>query len=89
MCYLIGKNGNNQIQIQKEDHYKTAFITPWGTFAYRVIPFGLKNYRATFQRAMTYCFHDLIHIILVFLDDLTTRSPKQAQHMDDLRQAFL
>ena len=38
---------------------------------------------------MTYCFHDLIHIILVYLDDLTARSLKQAQHIDDLRQVFL
>ena len=38
---------------------------------------------------MTYCFHDLIHIILVYLDDLTARSPKRAQHIDDLRQVFL
>ena len=53
------------------------------------MPFGLKNVGATFQHAMTYCFHDLIHIILVYLDDLTTRSLKQAQHIDDLRQVFL
>ena len=33
----------NQIQIRKEDQYKTAFTTPWGTFSYRVMPFGLKN----------------------------------------------
>ena len=51
----------NQIQIRKEDQYKTAFTTPWGTFSYRVMPFGLKNAGATFQRAMTYCFHDLVH----------------------------
>ena len=66
-----------------------AFTTPWGTFMYRVMPFGLKNARATFQHAMTYCFHDLIHIILVYLDDLAARSPKQAQHIDDLQKVFL
>ena len=38
----------NQIQIQKEDHYETAFTTPWGTFSYQVMPFGLKNTGATF-----------------------------------------
>ena len=68
---MDGFSGYNQIQIQKEDHYKTTFTTPWGTFAYRVMPFGLKNAGATFQRVVTYYFHDLIHIILVYLDDLT------------------
>ena len=45
--------GYNQIQIKPEDQHKTAFICPWGTFAYQKIPFGLKNAGATFQRAMT------------------------------------
>ena len=53
------------------------------------MPFGLKNVGATFQHAMTYCFHDLIHIILVYLDDLTALSRKQAQHIDNLHQVFL
>jgi hypothetical protein len=55
---------------------KPAFTTPWGTFSYRVMPFGLKNAGATFQRAMTYVFHDLSRIILAYLDDLTARSKK-------------
>ena len=54
-----------------------------------MMPFGLKNAGATFQQAMTYCFHDLIHIILVYLDDLTARSIKQSQNIDNLQQVFL
>jgi hypothetical protein len=54
----------NQIQIHPADQYKTTFITPWGTFAYHFMPFGLKNAGATFQRAMTCIFHDLAAIIL-------------------------
>ena len=87
--FMDGFSGYNQIQIQKEDHYKIAFTTPWGTFAYRVMPFGLKNTGATFQCSMTYCFCDLIYIMLVYLDNLIMRSQKQAQHMDDLWKAFL
>jgi hypothetical protein len=49
------------------------------------MPFGLKNAGATFQQAMTYIFHDLAHIILAYLDDLTTRSKKRTQHLDDLQ----
>ena len=52
-------SGYNQIQIKPGDQHKTAFIFPWGTFAYRKMPFGLKNAGATFQRAMTLIFHDL------------------------------
>ena len=87
--FMDGFSGYNQIQIRKEDHYKNAFTIPWGTFAYRVMPFGLKNIGATFQRAMTHCFHDIIHIMLVYLDNLIARSQKQAQHIDNLRQVFL
>jgi hypothetical protein len=81
-------SGYNQIQIHPANHYKTAFITPWGTFSYRVMPFGLKNASATFQRVMTYIFHDLAEIILAYLDDLTARSKKHTQHLDDLRIIF-
>jgi hypothetical protein len=58
--------GYNQIQIHPVDPYKTTFITPWGTFAYRVMPFSLKNADATFQWVMTYIFHNLAEIILAY-----------------------
>ena len=86
---MDGFSRYNQIQIRKQDRYKIAFTILWGTFAYRVIPFVLKNVGATFQRAMTHCFHDLIHIMLVCLDNLIARSQKQEQHIDELRQVFL
>jgi hypothetical protein len=82
--FMDGFSVYNQIQIHPADQYKTAFTTPWGTFAYRVMPFGLKNADTTFQRAMTYVFHDLAHIILAYLDYLTARSKKLTQHLDDL-----
>jgi hypothetical protein len=88
LSFMDGFSGYNQIQIHLADQYKTAFTTPWGTFAYRVMPFGLKNAGATFQWAMTYIFHDLAHIILAYLDDLTARSKKHTQHLDDLRIIF-
>jgi hypothetical protein len=85
---MDGFSGYNQIQIHLANQYKTAFITPWGTFSYRVMPFGLKIVGATFQRAMTYIFHDLAAIILTYLDNLTARSKKRTQHLDDLRIIF-
>jgi hypothetical protein len=71
LSFMDGFYGYNQIQIHPADQYKTTFITPWGTFAYRVMPFVLKNVGATFQREMTYIFHDLAEIILAYLDKLT------------------
>ena len=47
--FMDGFYGYNQIQIKPNDQHKTAFIFPWGTFAYRKMPFGLKNTRAMFQ----------------------------------------
>jgi hypothetical protein len=88
LSFMDGFSGYNQIQIHPVDQYKTAFTTPWGTFAYRVMPFGIKNARETFQWPMTYIFHDLAHIILAYLDNLTTRSKKRTQHLDDLRIIF-
>jgi hypothetical protein len=54
LSFMDSFSGYNQIQIHLVDQYKIAFTTPWGTFVYRVMPFGLKNVGATFQQAMTY-----------------------------------
>eukprot|EP00253_Pinus_taeda_P014604 PITA_14604 len=75
--------------IGRGDQLKTTFISLWGTFAYRVMSFGLKNVGATFQWSMSYCFYNLVHLVLTHLDDLTTRSRSQVQHIHDLRAIFL
>ena len=49
---LDGFSGYNQVKIRKEDKGKTTFTTPWGTYEYIRMPFGLLNARSTFQRAM-------------------------------------
>src|SRR3954471_781185 len=64
---------------------KTAFITPWGTFCYRVMPFGLKNARATYQRAMTTLFHDMMHKeVEVYVDDMIAKSENEEDHIQNL-----
>ena len=82
---MDGFSGYNQISIHPEDQHKTAFICPWGTFAYRKMPFGLKNAGATFQRAMSYAFHNIKHIIEAYLDDPAARSRKRTDHPSHLR----
>ncbi|RVW40597.1 hypothetical protein CK203_079193 [Vitis vinifera] len=51
----------SKILMAPEDMEKTSFITEWGTYCYRVMPFGLKNAEATYQRATTTFFHDMMH----------------------------
>jgi hypothetical protein len=86
---MDGFSGYNQINIAPEDQHKTAFICPWGTFAYRKLPFGLKNAGATFQRAMSYAFHDIKHIVQPYLDDLPAHSMRRIDHPMHLRAIFV
>ncbi|XP_071905708.1 uncharacterized protein [Coffea arabica] len=77
------------ILMAEEDREKTAFITHWGTFCYRVMPFGLKNAGATYQRTMTTLFHDMIHKEMeVYVDDIIIKSKKAEDHLMDLRKLF-
>jgi hypothetical protein len=71
---MDGFSGFNQINILPVDQHKTTFICPWGTFVCRKLPFSLKNVGVTFQRAMSYAFHDINHIVQPYLDDLPTHS---------------
>ena len=70
--FLDGFSGYNQIQISPEDQDKTTFTCPWGTLAYRVLPFGLCNAPATFQRAVLSIFAELVHdSVEIYMDDFT------------------
>jgi hypothetical protein len=87
--FMDGFSGYNQIDILPADQHKTTFIFPWGTFSYRKLPFGLKNVGATFQRAMSYAFHDIKHIVEPYLDDLPAHSSNRQDHIGHLRAIFL
>lgn len=66
-----------------------AFTTPWGTFCYQVIPFGLKNFSATYQCTMTTIFHDLLHVIMEdYVDDILGKSKTRESHIDVLTTIF-
>jgi hypothetical protein len=52
---LDAYSGYNQIKLKKEDKEKTTFITLYGIFCYQVMPFGLKNAGATYQRRIQNC----------------------------------
>ena len=72
---LDGFSGYNKILVHPDDQLKTTFTTPWGTFMYLKMPFGLMNVGATFQRAMDIAFSKEIgYFIVIYLDDITVYS---------------
>jgi hypothetical protein len=61
-----------------EDKEKTTFITSYGTFYYKVMPFKLKNTRATYKRAMLTLFHNVMHKkVKVYMDEMIVKSKKK------------
>ena len=71
-CFLDGYSGYNQIAIAPEDQEKTTFTCPYGTFAFRRMPYGLCYAPATFQRCMMPMFSDLVEEVMeIFMDDFT------------------
>lgn len=72
-----------------EDMEKTSFITPWGTYCYKVMPFGLKNVGATYQRVATTLLHDMIHKeVEVYVDDMIVKSVDRDGHIATLGKFF-
>ncbi|GKB20153.1 reverse transcriptase domain-containing protein [Tanacetum coccineum] len=71
-CFLDGFLGYFQILIDPHDQEKTTFTYPYGTFAYRCMPFGLCNAPGTFQRCLMAIVHDMIEKTMeVFMDDFS------------------
>ncbi|KAK1616570.1 hypothetical protein QYE76_022087 [Lolium multiflorum] len=71
-CFLDGYSGFSQIAVRAKDQEKTTFTCPYGTYAYRRMPFGLCNAPATFQRCMSAIFHGFCEkIVEVFMDDFS------------------
>ena len=72
-----------------EDEELTAFQTPKGIYCYKVMPFGLKNAGATYQRAMQKIFDDILHkIVQCYVDDLVVKTRKREELIQDLRIIF-
>ncbi|WKA04944.1 hypothetical protein VitviT2T_022937 [Vitis vinifera] len=89
LSFMDGFSGYNQILMAPEDMEKTTFITEWGTYCYRVMPFGLKNAGATYQRVATTLFHDMMHRdVEVYVDDMIVKSRGRADHLAALERFF-
>jgi len=86
--FIDGFSSYNRIKMAPEDREKTSLNTPWGTFCYRVMPFGSINAGTTYQRGMTTIFHDMIHNeIEVYVDDMIVKSITE-EHVEYLLKMF-
>jgi hypothetical protein len=86
---LDGFSGYNQIMVHLDDQEKTTFTTPWGSFMYVKIPFGIMNAGENFQRAMDIAFSDeKDKFIVIYLDDITIFSDSDDQHLEHIRKVF-
>jgi len=83
-----GYKGYHPVKIASEDQLKTTFITPWGTFCYTIMPFGLCNALGTFQRLMNKDFEPFLGLFLrVFIDDFGVYNDR-ASHLAKLELVF-
>jgi hypothetical protein len=89
LSFLDAYSGYNQIKLKVEDEEKTTFITPYGVYCYQVMPFGLKNAGATYQRMMQNCLRSQIGCtIQVYIDDVVITTRKEETLISDLRETF-
>jgi hypothetical protein len=86
LSFLDAYSGYNQIRLKVKDEDKTAFITLHGVYCYTMMPFGLKNAGATYQRCMQACLKE--QIVEVYVDDIIIKSAKAVSLLDDLRETF-
>ena len=78
MSFLDAYRGYHQIAMHLEDQDKTAFLTPRGTYCYKVMPFVLKNVGATYQRLVTTMFKEQLgHTMEVYIDDMVVKSKEE------------
>ncbi|GJX62250.1 reverse transcriptase domain-containing protein [Tanacetum coccineum] len=89
-CFLDGFSGYFQIPIEPADQEKTTFACPYGTYAYKDIPFGLCNTPATFQRCMIAIFQDMLETYIeVFMDDFSVFGDSFDSCLTNLEQMLI
>lgn len=83
---IDGFSGYNQIVVSKVDREKTTFTTPWGTFMYEKMPFGLMNAGTTFQQEMDIAFvGERDRFVVIYLDDIIVFSKTDEDHLVHLK----
>ena len=89
LSFLDTFSGYHQIPMHPPDAEKTSFITPHGLYCYNLMPFGLKNAGATYQRLVTKMFRPFLgSTIEVYIDDMQVKSKQRSDHAAHLQQTF-
>ena len=84
LCFLDAYSGYHQIRMRESDQLATSFITPYGTYCYITMPFGLKNAGATYQRTMQKCLQDQLgRNVHAYVDDIVVVYRSKDQHKMD------
>ena len=82
--------GYHQIPLVLDDQERTTFVTPIVNYHYKVMPFGLKNAGATYQRMITRMFEpQLGKNIEIYIDDMVVKSKVESKHINDLENIFV
>ena len=89
MSFMDGFSRYNQIKRASRDMTKTTFTIEWGIYCYIIMPFGLKNAGAIYQRMDTTLLHDIIHNeVEVYVDDMIMNSKERGGHIVNLSKFF-
>ena len=89
LSFLYAFFGYHQIPMTPAEEEKIAFITPHELYCYKIMPFGLKNVDATYQRLMTKIFKPLVgRTVEVYIDDIVVKSKTREDHVHHLQEVF-
>ena len=89
MSFLDAFQGYHQIPLALDNQERTAFVTPIGNYHYKVMPFGLKNAGATYQRMMAKMFKSQLEKnIEIYIDNMVVKSKVESEHVNDLGNIF-
>ena len=89
LTFIDAFSSYNQIKMLEEDQEKTAFITSQGLYCYKIMPFGLKNAGATYQKLVNRMFNRQIERNMeVYVNDMLVKSKEEKTHLDNLKETF-
>lgn len=89
MSFMDAFQGNHQIPLALSDQEKTTFLTSTGNYHYRVIPFGIKNVRSTYQRMVMRMFENQLgKNVEAYIDDTVVKFKEDFEHLIDLDEIF-
>ena len=89
LSFMDAFSGYNQIKMEEVNQEMTSFVTTQGLFCYKLMPFGLKNAEATYQRLMNKMFaHQIGRNVQVYVDNMLMKSLQEYDHLSDLQETF-